>query len=394
MLIVGGGIAGLGLSLALARRGIGSRIIERRATFSEAGAGIQISPNGVRALEDLGIRAALEPLCGRPQAIHVHGANGSLLQRLPLGAWIEARHGAPYLVAHRRDLQAALLDAVRRQTSIEISTGFEVAGFATAGDGVTLTSSIGSTVTGRALVGADGVFSCIRAHLHAGFAPRFAGRTAARAILDTNAVAGLLDPAVTGVWLARDSHVVHYPVRGGREIAVVMIRTETWADSGAEIGWSAPLERAALAAALEPFAPRLQQALATAQDWRRWALFEAPPLPAAGLGSAIGMGRVTQIGDAAHPILPFLAQGGALALEDAVTLANALATHGDDVAAAFRAHERLRWPRTIAIARAAKRNGWIYHLGGFAARGRDTALRHLPPERIMAGYDWIYGWRP
>ena len=384
VLIAGGGIAGLALSLALARRGIGSHVIERRQSFSEAGAGIQISPNGVRALETLGVRADLEQSAGRPYAIHVHGTNGAILQRLPLGKWIEARHGAPYLVAHRRDLQAALLGAVRRQSAIEITTGFAATGFAITADGVELNGPGGKALKGRALVGADGLFSPIRAQLHPGVSPQFSGRTASRAILTAEAVANHLDPSVTGVWLGPDTHIVHYPVRSGREIAVVVIRTETWA----EHGWSAPVASLELSAALAPFAPRLRQALATADDWRRWALFEASALP------ATNSGPVTLIGDAAHPILPFLAQGGALALEDAVTLAALIETHADDAAAAFRAHDLMRRHRTTAIARAARRNGRIYHLGGLSAHIRDAGLRLLPGERIMASYDWIYGWRP
>ena len=312
------------------------------------------------------------------------GATGRVLKRLPLGDWIEIRHGAPYLVAHRRDLQAVLLEAVRRQPLIEITTGFTASGFAEAGGAVVLLGADGPPVNGRVLVAADGVFSTLRAQLYPALAPRFAGRTAARAVIAAGSVAGTLDPAVTGVWLAPQAHVVHYPVRAGREIAVVVIRTETWQGSG----WSAPLDRATLLASLGPFAPHLRQALANATDWRRWALFEAPPLP------VFGTGPLTLIGDAAHPVLPFLAQGGALALEDAVTLAGLIARQSDDVAAAFRAHERLRRPRTAAIARAARRNGWIYHLDSLAAGARNAALRHMSPERIMAGYDWIYGWRP
>ena len=141
-------------------------------------------------------------------------------------------------------------------------------------------------------------------------------------------------------------------------------------------------------ASLEPFAPKLRRTLATATDWRRWALFEAPALP------STSAAPVTLIGDAAHPILPFLAQGGALALEDAVTLAAAIAGCGTDVTTAFRAHEQARRRRTTAIAKAARRNGRIYHLGRWMGGARDLGLSVLPGHRIMAGYDWIYGWRP
>ena len=389
ILIAGGGIAGLSLALGLARRGFGSHIVERRDAFSESGAGIQISPNGVRALDVLGIRAALEPLAGRPREILVYaGASGRILQRLPLGDWIEARHGAPYLVAHRRDLQTALLDAVRREPSIHVTTGFDISGFRETGQSMRLHDAIGDAIEGRALVGADGIFSVVRQQIHPDRGPRFAGRTAARAVIPAERVQGLIDPSRTGVWLAPASHVVHYPVRGGREIAVVVIRTEIWADDPTELGWSAPLSREALLAAVVTYAPRLRQFLALAPEWRRWALFEAPPLPAQGLGGT------TLIGDAAHPVLPFLAQGGALALEDAVTLACLVAEHGADITGAFRAHERLRRPRTTAIATAARRNGQIYHLGGIPAGVRDIGLSLLPARRIMAGYDWIYGWRP
>ena len=385
ILIAGGGIAGLSLALGLARQGSASHILERRQAFSEAGAGIQISPNAVRALDVLGLRAALEPKAGRPREIHVHaGASGRIVQRLPLGDWIESRHGAPYLVAHRQDLQAVLLNAAQRQPLINITTGFEVARFAEATGIVRVHNHAGGVIECRALVGADGILSAIRSQLHPGSAPRFAGRTAARAVLSAESVSGLIDPTVTGVWLAPDSHVVHYPVRGGREIALVVIRTEDWA----ERGWSAPLSADALLGSLAAYAPVLREALGHAPEWRRWALFEAPALP------NWSHGPVTLIGDAAHPILPFLAQGGALALEDAVTLALRLAEHRDDPAAAFRAHEHQRRLRTTAIARAAKRNGQIYHLGALRGYIRDAGLRLLPPERIMAGYDWIYGWRP
>ncbi len=389
VLIAGGGIAGLSLALALARLDIASHIVERRNAFSEAGAGIQISPNGVRALDVLGLRAALEPLAGRPREILVHaGASGRVLKRLPLGDWIEGRHGAPYLVAHRRELQAILLEAVRSQPLIQIATGFEASGFQEADHGIRLHDALGRAIEGRALVGADGIFSGVRKRLHPKIALRFAGRTATRTVISADRVQGLIDPAATGVWLAPDSHVVHYPVRAGSEIAVVVISAEAWPGTGSETGWSAPASPEMLAAALQSYAPRLRQALELAADWRKWALFEAPALPTQ------GQGALTLIGDAAHPVLPFLAQGGALALEDAVTLASLIAAYGTDIRAAFRAHEHLRHQRTTAIAAAARRNGQIYHLSGMAGHVRDIALRVLPARRIMAGYDWVYGWRP
>jgi salicylate hydroxylase len=176
---------------------------------------------------------------------------------------------------------------------------------------------------------------------------------------------------------------VHYPVRAGREIAVVVILDEDWQEED----WSAPADIAKLQEALARFAPALREGLAAARDWRRWALFDGDQL------DTWSRGRVTLLGDAAHPLLPFLAQGGSLALEDAVTLAEALAEAGDHVEGALATYEKARRMRTARVMAAARRNGRVYHLSGVAALARNAALRILPPERIIMGYDWIYGWR-
>ena len=384
VLIAGGGIAGLALALALARIGRRAHVLEQRETHSEAGAGIQVSPNGVRALDAIGVRVPLEAAAGRPREIRIHqGASGRVLQRLPLGDWIETRHGQPYLVAHRRDLQAALLARARAEPLVAISTGIEVAFFETTADGVRVAGAGGERLEGSALVGADGLFSRVRQQLHAPSAPRFSGRTAARTVLPAEQAGGVLDRGTIGVWLAPGAHVVHYPVSAGREIAIVAIRTEDWRGQG----WSAPVDRAPLLASLSMFARPLIDALAAADDWRRWALFDVQPLP------RWSIGRVTLAGDAAHPVLPFLAQGGSLALEDAVSLAACLAAAPGDVAQAFLAYEHARRPRAARVARSARRNGQIYHFAGPLAAARNAVLQLAGPERLMAGYDWLYGWQ-
>lgn len=384
VLIAGGGIGGLATAIALAGHGIPSRVLERRAQFSEAGAGIQLGPNGVRVLRRLGIDTHLAPNAGRPREIKVFaGGSGAILTRLPLGDWIEARHGAPYWVAHRQDLQLALLAGARRSGLIELVPGFDVVRFADDGGRVRAEARDGVRADGRALVCADGVFSQLRGQIVHSVRLRFAGKTAARAVLDAAAANAVLDAGAIGVWIAPDAHVVHYPVRGGREIAVVVILDE---DRQAE-DWSAPADLARLRAALTPFAPALRDALSPIGDWRRWALFDCDPL------AAWSRGRVTLLGDAAHPLLPFLAQGGSLALEDAVTLADALAAAEEGVEGAIAAYEKARRTRTARVMAAARRNGRVYHLSGVAALARNAALRAVPPERIVAGYDWIYGWK-
>lgn len=384
VLIAGGGIGGLATAIALAGHGVSSRVLERRAQFSEAGAGIQLGPNGVHALRRLGIAGDLAPSAGQPREIKVFsGGSGAVLTRLPLGNWIEARHGAPYWVAHRQDLQAALLAGAKRSNLIELAPGFDVVRFVNAGGTVRAECENGTSAEGHALVCADGVFSRLRAQIVPEVRLRFAGKTAARAVLDAAAADPVLDAGAVGVWMGPDAHVVHYPVRAGREIAVVVIIDEDWQEED----WSAPADPARLGQALAPFAPALRNALASAGDWRRWALFDSDPL------ATWSRGRVTLLGDAAHPLLPFLAQGGSLALEDAVTLAGALAAAGENVESALATYENARRPRTARVMAAARRNGRVYHLSGIAALARNAALRALPPERIMAGYDWVYGWR-
>lgn len=390
-LISGGGIGGLAAALALARVGWPSLVAERRTQWSEAGAGIQIGPNGVRVLELLGVADRLAPLAARPAGIVVReAASGRILQRLPLGDWIEARHGAPYWLVHRRDLQAVLVAAIEAEPLVTIVQGFEATSFEAADQQVMLHARDGRRLDGSLLVGADGVFSRVRQQAFAPRAPVFSGRTAARTVVPaTKAMEGsapLIGTDATGVWLAGGAHIVHYPVRAGREVAVVVVREEAWSARG----WSEPVAAADIELSIARVAPAFAEALGTGHDWRRWALFETEPLV------HWSKGRVTLLGDAAHPTLPFLAQGGVLALEDAATLASCLARAADhsDISAALSAYETARVARSRRVVAAARRNGIIFHLSGPAAFARNAAMRVLPGERIMAGYDWVYGWRP
>jgi salicylate hydroxylase len=391
VLIAGGGIGGLALALALARAGIASEIMERRPVWSEAGAGIQLSPNGMAVLERLGVAARLAASAGVPDEIVVRDAASSrVLQRLPLGPWIAVRHGAPYWVAHRRDLQAALLAAVAAEPLVTVSQGFEVSSLDTsATDRVAAIASDGRRREGRVLVGADGLFSRLRDLSLGSGAPRFAGRTAARTVIaapDTTERAALLSTSATGVWLAAGAHMVHYPVRAGREIALVYVARESWQ----ETEWSAPVDEAAVMASLSAAAPALATAIGRGHEWRRWALFQLAPLP------RWSKGRVTLLGDAAHPTLPFLAQGGSLALEDAWSLSRCLAAAGahGSIESALAAYETLRRDRTTRVVAAAARNDRIFHLAGPAAVARNLAMSLIPGTRVMAGYDWVYGWKP
>ena len=381
VLIAGGGIGGLALALALSRAGRRAIVLERRAQFETEGAGIQLGPNGVRVLQRLGVADALRPYVGEPDRIDVHdGLSGRSLAHLPLGAWLSDRHGAPYWVAHRGDLHAALLAAVDRH--IELRTGCEVASAAQADGGALVTCSTGETLRGSVLVGADGLWSSVRRSVVADARPLFVGATATRTVLPATA-AGALATAAVGLWLTPGVHVVHYPVRRGREVAIVVIAAEDW--QGTE--WNMQADADILHTKLAGFHAKLAEVLIGVRDWRKWALYRLPALP------TWTSGRIALLGDAAHPMLPYLAQGGAMALEDAVVLADTLTREADETSA-LAAYERLRRARAARVQELSLRNGRIYHMRPPLAWARDAVLRLAPGARLMAGFDWLYGWQP
>ena len=383
ILIAGGGIGGLALALALAKRGHDSIVLERQDDFAPIGAGIQIGPNGMRVLQALGLAEALQPFAGVPEAIVVHaGSSGRVLTRLPLGTWIANRHGAPYWVAHRGDLHRVLLDAALADPRIAIRTGFDVVSVSAIATGVTVTARSGATETGRALIGADGLWSTVRQSFSGMPAPEFAGATATRTVIPVAQAGPLALPAV-GLWLNPQAHVVHYPVRGGSEIAVVVIAREAW--QGRE--WDAEGDATTLLAQLASFHPSLPSALRDVSSWRKWALYTLPPLPTWTSGS------VALLGDAAHPMLPYLAQGGALAMEDALVLADCLCA-SDDIPSGIETYALLRRDRARRVQEASVRQGHIYRLSPPLSRPRDAVFRLAPGALLMARLDWLYDWRP
>lgn len=389
VLIAGAGIGGLTAALALAASGFRAVIYEQSNRLEETGAGIQLAPNATRILTALGLGDALAGKIVKPEAISVKSAqSGREIVTVPLGREAEFRYGAPYWMIHRADLQAALLAAVSGNPDIVLKLGVRVEDFAPHGNGMTmqvLQGGVRVEERGIALVGADGLWSTLRGRLRKNPAPEFRQRTAWRATLPSTAVAETFRAPVVHLWLGADAHLVHYPVRGGDAINVVAIVHDRW--RGQE--WSAAGSRDDILARFPErgwAAPALKL-LSTPPSWAKWALHDRLP------DLRWGDGPMTLLGDAAHPMLPFLAQGAAMAIEDAATLAQCMAVPGANPAEAMRSYEGLRRGRTARVQRAAAMTGKIYHQSGPVAVARDAAMRLMGGERLRARYDWLYDWR-
>jgi salicylate hydroxylase len=389
VIVAGAGIGGLTAALAIARHGYRIVLLEQAERLEATGAGIQLSPNASRILIMLGLRERLAPHLAVPEEVTVANARSSrVLARIRLGGSAEERYGAPYWIIHRGDLQTILSEAVAANPDITVRLGARVDDFAVHGNGITVAAhSRAGTLEerGAALVGADGLWSRLRGRLGHGAAPRFSGYSAWRALVPADAVACGLSVPTVNLWLGRRGHVVHYPVKAGRMINIVAIAR----DERGEPGWSAGADRAEL---LSRFPPRAwrgpRELLCGADRWVKWALYDAAALP------YWGHGPVTLLGDAAHPTLPYLAQGAAMAIEDAAELGQCFALARDDPARAMRLYEQRRLPRTARAQRAAHWSGAIYHMSGPAGALRNLAFAALDGKRLIARYDWLYGWMP
>lgn len=387
LLIAGGGIGGLAAAVAARRAGWEARLLEQSAAFSEVGAGIQLGPNATRILREWELlQGELLQRCCAPQRLRVRdGVDGAELATLPLGD-MEQRHGAPYLTVHRADLQAALL-AGARAASVRLHSARKVERV-TAQDGcVRVAATGGPEVEAEALVGADGLWSGLRAEV-AGAAPPIAtGHLAYRGLVRQADLPLPLRSHEVTVWLAPRMHLVTYPVRGGEVLNAVCVVEGSIA--GDPRHWDHLAVRAELDAALGPVAPDVRERLAAVPEWRLWMLHDRAPVAGP---DAMARGRIALLGDAAHPMRPYLAQGAAMAIEDARELQRVLAFADDrvvDVPTALRRYALNRWQRVAKVQWRSRRNGVIFHADGALRLARNVALRTLG-ARIM-DQAWLYG---
>ncbi|WP_330083505.1 FAD-dependent monooxygenase [Methylocystis iwaonis] len=389
IVIAGAGVGGLTAALSLARAGKRALVLERAPKIEEVGAGFQIAPNAGRILTGLGLEEPLAAVALEPQAINIRrGRDGAVLAKLDLTD-SRARWGAPFRVYHRADLQQVLLQAALAHEAIEVRAGARVGSFEERAGGVSLRVHAGDGVEeieGAGLVGADGLRSAVRGRLlpTEKDAPVYSGLTAWRALVPAELAPAAFRARESNLWMLPGGHVVHYPLRDGGIINVVVIVAEPPRQSeGASI---LSLDGAQLARALERLRPaaELRALIEAGASWRHWPLFGRPPL------ESWSQGAVTLLGDAAHPMLPFLAQGAAQAIEDAEALGRAFLQLGATAETAFAAYQQIRIPRASQVVRASRRQGDYFHLAGLAAVARDLAIRALGGRGMLARNARLY----
>lgn len=385
VLIGGAGIAGLTAAIALAGQGFPCRVFERAERLDEVGAGIQLSPNATRILGRLGVLEHLGDSAVQPEAVLLRDA-AKLKQRatIPLGTAGAQRWGAPYLVLHRADLQRALVAAAREHSRIELVTGVEAIE-ALCEERLSLIvaeSDQRAQHPALVVVGADGVGSAVRKILQPSAAARFTGKLAWRTTLAADAPQAreLLPATQVSVFLHPGVHLVAYPVSAGREINLVAV------GRGPE---AAGEDHAALLArAFKGAAPEVDALREAADQWTAWPIRTVDPR-----GCWTDPRGLVLIGDAAHAMSPFAAQGAAMAIEDAAVLALCLSGRDTDLAAALARYEKLRRPRILKVARRGALNELAWHAAGPVSLARNLVLSLRGPEKLAADMDWLYGWK-
>ncbi len=386
IIVAGAGIGGLALALCLAQQGFDILVLEKSRAPAEAGAGIQIGPNAFHILNQLGLKQELHKSAQFPDRIGIYDADsGATLAQSPLNPLIERRHQAPYAVIHRAELHKILHDRAQDCEHINIKHSSSLSKFVDDGHNVIVQTQDRENFTARILIGADGLWSTVRDLVIGDGPPRYTGQVAWRAVVRKDQVEKRFAAPETGLWLGERAHLVHYPVSNGQLLNIVAVT----AASDPPRGWSSPGQADNLLVCFENWHPSVSTLLEQVSEWRTWALYDRDPAP------EWGVGRITLLGDAAHPMLPFLAQGGAMAIEDAWILTAFVKDHLDEPRSSLRAYEHLRIKRTARVSLAARENATMFHLSGYKRLLRNMALKAslTSPGLLLRKYDWLYGYK-
>ncbi|MGV3653836.1 MAG: 3-hydroxybenzoate 6-monooxygenase [Noviherbaspirillum sp.] len=382
VIIVGGGIGGMAAALALSRLGISVTLLEQSAEIGEIGAGIQLGPNAFAALDALGVgENARQRAVFTDRLVMMDAVDGSEVATFPVGDAFRQRFGNPYAVIHRADIHTSILEGVQRSPLIRFVTSTHVERLEDDGRQATVIDTKGNRFTADAVVGCDGVKSVIREHL-IGDEARVSGHVVYRAVVPAEDMPEDLRWNAPVVWAGPNCHLVHYPLRGGSQYNLVVTfhsrEKETW---GVREG-----SKEEVLSYFTGIGARPRQLLDRPTSWKRWATADRDPV------ESWTRGRATLLGDAAHPMLQYMAQGACMAIEDAVTLGEAVKHCGADLQAAFLLYEKSRIARTARVVLSTREMGRIYHAKGVERLVRNSLWQDRTPDRYYDALEWLYGW--
>jgi salicylate hydroxylase len=383
ILVAGGGIGGLAAALALVRQGFSVKVLEQSPQLGEIGAGIQLGPNAFAAFDALGIGEKARGRAVYTDEMVMHDAlDETLVGRIPTGEAFRQRFGNPYAVIHRADVHMSLLEGAQESGLVEVLTSTTVQRVEQDDGGVTVVDAKGNPHRGIALIGADGVKSAVRRQ-YVGDDARVSGHVVYRAVVDKKDFPADLQWNAASIWVGPNCHLVHYPLRGGEQYNVVVTfhsrEKEEWSVREGS--------REEVQSYFEGICARARQLIDLPRDWKRWATADRDPI------GQWTYGRATLLGDAAHPALQYLAQGACMALEDAVTLGEAMRVRNKDFARAFDLYQRSRVSRTARVVLSAREMGRIFHAKGVERLVRNDLWKGRTPERFYDAMEWLYGWK-
>ncbi|MBS0531889.1 MAG: 3-hydroxybenzoate 6-monooxygenase [Proteobacteria bacterium] len=383
ILIAGGGIGGLAAALGLAQKGFRVTVLEKAAALGEIGAGIQLGPNAFHAFDTLGVGEAARAMAVYIDKLRLMDAlSAEEITHIDLGDAFRTRFRNPYAVVHRGDLHGVFLKACREHPLIELRTRSEVAGYDQDGASVTARLASGDKITGSLLIGADGLWSNIRKQLIGDGAPRVSGHTTYRSVIPTEQMPEDLRWNAATLWAGPKCHIVHYPLSGWKVFNLVV----TYHNDAPEPVAGKPVSEDEVMQGFTHVHPRAQTIIRHGKDWKLWVLCDRDP------NERWIDGRVALLGDAAHPMMQYFAQGACMAMEDAVCLSQMLADHPDDLAAALENYRQQRFARTARVQLQSRLIGeHIYHPAGLHAELRNAIMSAKSSEDYYGHLAWLYG---